>query len=267
MQPRGWIPICWLQASDKSHSPADAGAPDSAPCPEEPGDIEDLAMPPTAAMAAAVQFSNTPPAALAAHSASVSTAAPLPQAVATDQKYCQQPAEHAEPAELKLRPAESAAVIGSQSDARLGHNAEHAEVEQTQSTGLQLPPGIHACAAASASCAECSSSREDNKVPSVELKEGACCLESSSVEDVIGTLLEAGRTMDGIERLDSAAEEPARWEPGSKLALMVPLLCSKGVLVGRGIVGGRGGRGGQRQVCPLGCVLSRHILPPAEQTC
>ena len=261
MQPRGWIPICCLQASDNSHSPADAGAPDSAPCPGEPGDIEDLAMPPTAAsaaaMAAAVQFSNIPPAAVAAHSASVSAAAPLPQAVATDQKYCQQPAEHAEPAELKLRPAESAAVIGSQSDARLGHNAEHAEFKQPQSTGLQLPPGMHACAAASASCAECSSSREDDKVSSVELKEGACCLESSSVEDVIGTLLEAGRTMDGIERLDSAAEEPAWWDPGSKLALMVPLLCSKGVLVGRGIVGLE--RGSETSLSLGVCSVSAHI--------
>ena len=202
-----------LQGSDEPHSPTDAGTQNSAPCFGEPGDIEDLAIP---SIAAPVHISNSSPAG-AAHSASVSAAAALPQAVATDQNHCQQPAEHAEPDELKPRPAESAAVLGGQSQAHPGHDAEHAGFEQLQSTGLQLPLGIHACAAAAAaSCAEGSSAPEGNTVSSGEIKEGASCHDSSSVAEVIQTLLEAGRTMDDIERLESAAEEPARWGVGSK---------------------------------------------------
>lgn len=175
-------------------------------------------MPPVAAsaaaLAAAMNTSDVSPAASAgaAHSASVVAAAPRPQAVATNQDHHQQPAE---PAELNTRPAESAAVIGGQSHAHLGHDAEHAEFEQLQSTGLGLPPGIHGCAAA-ASSAEGSSIPEGTRVFSRDSKDCAGCHDSSSMEDVIGTLLEAGRIMDDIERTDSAAEEPARWAFGSR---------------------------------------------------
>lgn len=179
-----------------------------------------------AALPAVINTSNSPPAASAEapNSASVLTAAPRPQAVTTNRNHHQQPAEHAESAELNPRPAESATVLGSQSHAHLSHDAEHAEFEQLQRTGLRLPRSIHGCAAAAASSAEGSSCLEGNKVLSGEFEEGVGCHDSSNVEEVIGRLLEAGRTMDDIVRTGSAAEEPARWGSGSRVSLMVSLL-------------------------------------------
>ena len=190
---------------------------------------------PAAAKAAAFNTSNTVPAAEAAQSATLIAAAPLPQAGASHQKHHQHPAEHAEP-------AVSAAMLSGQSHAHLNSNAEHAEFEQLQSkNGVQLPPGIHACAAA-ASCAEGCPCQKGNKFFSGESKAGACCHDSSSVEEVIGTLLEAGRTMDDIERSGSAAEEAARWGSGK---VWVPCFVVKG---GPGKGRGRGvGDGGGEQ--------------------
>lgn len=223
-----------LQGSAKSPRPAAGnGSFNNAPNPQDPGDIEDLAM---FSQAAAINTSTT---------SATAAAAPLLQAA--------EPAEPAESAVLRVagangtwttsaadsaadsgnglaaapllqpaEPAEPAAVLGSQSHAHLNNGTEYTELDKLQSTAHESLASTHASAASSA----------EGLSPEVVQRECGeatasvyCHESSSSVAEVIETLLEAGQAMDDIERSGPAAEEPSRWGLGFVISLRTALLC------------------------------------------